>query len=119
MILRDNAPFRGDRQKYPSSFYHLFYCIDSISVSWKKLAEKFTCDQILSTLKEMNFIKFEGKGYVPTYMKTELTNALHENFGLILQKKSFPLWKWEIFVLRQKSKNITGFIINLVSKTGL
>ena len=26
----------------------------------------------------MNFLKYEGKGYQPTYTRTELTDALHE-----------------------------------------
>lgn len=57
----------------------------------KKLDEKYTCDQIINTLQEMNFIKFEGKGYLPTYTRTELTDALHAAFGFTTSKEIVPV----------------------------
>ena len=35
----------------------------------KKLDEKYTINQILSTIQEMDFIKYEGKGYQPIYSR--------------------------------------------------
>lgn len=32
----------------------------------RKLDNKYTCDQIISTLQEIDFIRYEGKGYQPT-----------------------------------------------------
>ena len=43
----------------------------------KKSNEQFTCSQIINTLKEMNFLEITGDGYMPTYTRTKLTNALH------------------------------------------
>lgn len=47
----------------------------------KKLGEKYTCSQIIQTLAEMNFYQIAGEGYIPTYTRTDLTDALHETFG--------------------------------------
>ena len=47
----------------------------------KKLEEKYTCREILEGLKDMNFYEVNGEGYIPTYMRTDLTDALHEAFG--------------------------------------
>lgn len=47
----------------------------------KKLGEKYTCHEILSNLKEMNFYKIVGEGYIPTYTRTDFTDDLHEAFG--------------------------------------
>lgn len=47
----------------------------------KRLGESYTCEQIIDTLKEMNFYKTNGEGYIPTYTRTEITDALHETFG--------------------------------------
>lgn len=47
----------------------------------KKLEEKFTSSQIINTLREMNFMEIIGSGYIPTYTRTDLTDALHEKFG--------------------------------------
>ena len=59
----------------------------------KKLGERFTIDQILSTLREMDFMKYEGKGYQPVYTRTVLTDALHEAFGFCTSKQIVPIAK--------------------------
>lgn len=47
----------------------------------KKLGSKYTCEEILKTLKEMNFINLEEQGFVPTYSRERITDALHEACG--------------------------------------
>ena len=47
----------------------------------KRLEEKYTSSQIINTLKNMNFIESIGNGYIPTYIRTDLTDDLHETFG--------------------------------------
>lgn len=47
----------------------------------KKLEEKFTCSEIITTLKNMNFLEVHGEGYIPTYTRTDLTDSLHDIFG--------------------------------------
>ena len=47
----------------------------------KKLEEKFTCHEIISELREMNFKEIKGEGYEPIYTRTDFTDALHEAFG--------------------------------------
>lgn len=47
----------------------------------KILDNKYTTEKIIQTLQEMNFIELTGKGYVPTYKRTNLTDDLHEKFG--------------------------------------
>ena len=47
----------------------------------KKLDEKFTSSEIIETLREMNFMENIGNGYIPTYTRTDLTDALHEKAG--------------------------------------
>lgn len=47
----------------------------------KKLDEKFTCSEIICTLKDMNLCKVQNEGYIPAYTRTDLTDALHEAFN--------------------------------------
>lgn len=48
----------------------------------KKIGEKYTCSQILGTLKDMLVTKApDNIGYIPSYTRTEITDALHEVFG--------------------------------------
>lgn len=46
-----------------------------------KLNHKYTVEQILQTLKDMNLCLIEAYGYIPTYKRTELTDDLHSTFG--------------------------------------
>ena len=59
----------------------------------KKLGERYTISQIISTLQEMDFMKYEGKGYQPVYTRTALTDALHEAFGFCTSKQIVPIKK--------------------------
>ena len=48
----------------------------------KKLDEKYTCEEIIDTLRGMNMYRpGEKLGYLPAYTRTDLTDALHEAFG--------------------------------------
>lgn len=47
----------------------------------KALDYKYTCEEILDTLRQMNFFAVNGEGYIPTYTRTDLTDSLHEAFG--------------------------------------
>lgn len=47
----------------------------------KKLDGKYTCHEILTKLKEMNFYHVKGEGYIPTYTRDDLTDDLHEAFN--------------------------------------
>ena len=47
----------------------------------KALDYKYTCEEILYTLREMNFLSVNSEGYIPTYTRTDLTDSLHEAVG--------------------------------------
>jgi len=47
----------------------------------KMLGEKYTCSEIISGLKDMNFNEIRGDGYVPTYTRTDFTDDLHGAFN--------------------------------------
>ena len=44
----------------------------------KALGNTYTCEMILSTLKNMNFASIQGQGFVPLYKRDKLTDNLHE-----------------------------------------
>lgn len=47
----------------------------------KSIDDRYTCDDILTTLKKMNFAGIKEQGFIPTYQRTKLTDNLHEVFG--------------------------------------
>lgn len=59
----------------------------------RKLDDKYTIDDIISTLQEMDFVKYDGKGYQPLYTRTALTDDLHRAFGFCTSKEIVPIKK--------------------------
>lgn len=47
----------------------------------KKLNYKFTTSQILETIRTMNVLENKGDGYIPEYIRTNITDELHELFN--------------------------------------
>lgn len=63
---------------------HFLICFLSLTIYRyleKKLEEKYTVGEIIDTLKEMNLKKETENTYSPNYMRTDLTDDLHEEFG--------------------------------------
>ena len=84
---------------------HFITCFTSLIVYRyleKKLDNKYTINQILPALQEMDFMKYEGKGYQPVYTRTELTDALHEAFGFCTSKEIIPIAKMRNIISQTK-----------------
>ena len=47
----------------------------------KKLVSKYTCEELLDTLKAMNFVEVQEQGFIPTYKREMITDALHDACG--------------------------------------
>lgn len=47
----------------------------------KKLEEKYTAEEIIDTLRNMNLYKEETEGYIPTYTRTDITDEIHKKYG--------------------------------------
>lgn len=42
---------------------------------------RYTCNEILHTLKSMNFAEVEDQGFMPLYRRERITDALHDACG--------------------------------------
>ena len=47
----------------------------------KKLKYKYTCEELLDTLKAMNFAEIQEQGFIPLYKRKMITDALHDACG--------------------------------------
>lgn len=70
---------REDRIK--AHFMTCFISLFIYRLLEKKLDYKYTTSQILSTIRNMNVLENKGDGYLPEYIRTNLTDDLHELFG--------------------------------------
>jgi len=86
---------RDDRIK--AHFTTCFLALTVYRYLEKKLKENYTSSEIIRTLRGMNFYKIPGEGYIPTYTRTDLTDALHESFGFRTD--------YQIVSMKQMKKN--------------
>ena len=70
---------REDRIK--AHFMTCFISLFIYRLLEKKLNYKYTTSQILETLRNMKVLESKGDGYIPEYIRTDLTDDLHELFG--------------------------------------
>lgn len=69
------------RDRITAHFTTCFTALVIYRMLEKKLENRFTCEEIIGTLREMNMLIAPGEGYIPTYTRTDLTDALHGAFG--------------------------------------
>ncbi len=70
---------RDDRIE--AHFLTCFIALMIYRILEKKLGDKYTCEEIIKTLREMDMRKVGKQGYIPSYTRTQLTDSLHENAG--------------------------------------
>lgn len=72
----------------------------------KKLGNKYTCEQILETIRSMQVTLLASEeGYVPSYKRTDLTDALHKEFGFRTDRTFMK--KSALRTIVKESKQIT------------
>lgn len=70
---------REDRIK--SHFLTCFMALLIYRIIEKKLDYKYTTSEILKTIRNMDVLESKGDGYIPEYIRTNLTDDLHDTFG--------------------------------------
>ena len=70
---------RDDRIK--AHFLTCFITLMIYRILEKQLGQKYTCEELIGTLRDMNMRQVKDQGYIPCYTRTGITDALHENAG--------------------------------------
>lgn len=91
--FKSRPVYLHDKDRIKAHFITCFLALIVYRYLEKKLGNKYTCSQILECLREFNFLKFEGIGYIPAYKSNELTDSLHEAFGFRTSKEIIPIMK--------------------------
>ena len=55
-----------------------------------KLDDRYTVSELIKALRSMNFFHMDGIGYLPEYTRSEITDALHEEFGFRTDTEIVP-----------------------------
>lgn len=70
-----------DGNRIRAHFLICFLALLSYRVLEKKLGHHYTCEEILDTLRGMNFAQIQDQGFVPLYKRLKITDDLHEACG--------------------------------------
>ena len=70
-----------DENRIRAHFLICFLALLSYRVLEKKLNYKYTCEEILDTLKAINFAEIQEQGFIPLYKRQKITDDLHETCG--------------------------------------
>lgn len=70
-----------DENRIKAHFLICFMALTIYRFLEKKLDSKYTCEELLDTLKEMNFVEVQEQGFIPAYKREPITDALHEACG--------------------------------------
>ena len=67
-----------DENRIKAHFLICFLALLTYRVLEKKLDYKYTCEEILETLRAMNFAEIQEQGFIPLYKRLKITDDLHE-----------------------------------------
>lgn len=70
-----------DENRIKAHFLICFLALMIYRFLEKKLDYKYTCKEILDTLKGMNFAKIQEQGFIPLYKRDSITDDLHKISG--------------------------------------
>lgn len=74
-------------ERIKAHFLICFIALMMYRILEKQLEEQFSVQEIVSTLRSMNLHEIGENGYLPTFTRTELTDALHQNAGFWLDRE--------------------------------
>lgn len=86
-----------DDERIKAHFLICFTALLFFRILENKLNYKYTAEQLIRTMKEMNLTLLDGYGYIPSYTRTDCTDDLHNEFGF---RTDYEIMK------KQKIRNI-------------
>ena len=69
------------KDRITAHFTTCFTALVMYRILEQKLKEEYTCEEIIDTIRSMDMLIAPGEGYIPTYTRTDITDALHNAFG--------------------------------------
>lgn len=91
-----------DENRIKAHFLICFLALLSYRILEKKLDYKYTCEEILDTLKSMNFAEIQAQGFIPLYKRSKLTDGLHDACGFHTDYQFIT--KSQLKTIQKKSK---------------
>ena len=102
--MKARPAFMSREDRLRAHFLICFIALLVYRILEKKLDNKFSCIQIIDTLKEMCVEQVRGEGWRPLYMRTEITDALHDAFGFRTDYEIVPQASMKKIIRKTKGR---------------
>ena len=79
--FKSRPVFHSNDEMIKAHFLTCFLALVVYRYVEKNLDEKYTAPEIIDTLRDMNLKLENDNSYIPNYIRTNLTDALHNKFG--------------------------------------
>lgn len=79
--LKARPVYLQDKERIKAHFLTCFISLIIYRILADKLGNKYTVNEILKTIREMEVVDTQYNGYIPAYKRTQITDELHEIFG--------------------------------------
>ena len=79
--FKSRPVFHSKDEMIKAHFLTCFLALVVFRYVEKKLDEKYTAPEIIDTLRDMNLKLENNDSYIPNYIRTDLTDDLHDKFG--------------------------------------
>lgn len=91
-----------DENRIRAHFLICFLALTIYRFLERKLNFKYTCEELLDTLKSMNFAEIQEQGFIPLYSRSVITDDLHNACGF--RTDSQFVTKSKMRTIQKKSK---------------
>lgn len=79
--FKSRPVFHSKDEMIKAHFLTCFLALVVFRYVEKRLDEKYTAPEIIDTLRDMNLKLENSDSYIPNYIRTDLTDSLHDKFG--------------------------------------
>ena len=94
-----------DENRIKAHFLICFLALTIYRFLEKKLGCKYTCEELLNTLKAMDFAEIQEQGFIPLYKREAITDSLHEVCGFRTDYQFISKSKMRTIQKKVKEKN--------------
>ena len=91
-----------EENRIMAHFLICFLALLSYRILEKRLGYRYTCEEILNTLRALNFAEIQEQGFVPLYERERITDELHNVCGFHTDYEF--LTKSQMKTIQKKSK---------------
>lgn len=101
--MKARPVFHRNDKAVKAHFAICFIALFLYRVLEHRMGDKFTTDRILAALRDMDALRVEHEGYIPTFTRTDLTDKLFEISGFRLDTEIIMLKKLKSIIAMTKA----------------